>query len=114
MTAGRRLFPTLTGVYGVLRLHDGALEFVPEGSPAALWRVPASTVTVTQRGYFASSDLSLNSPETGELGVTVSRDRISRFLGSETRERPASLRRRVPRGPRPLRRHPQVTAARVR
>jgi len=87
VTAGRRLFPTLTGVYGVLRLHDGALEFVPEGSPAALWRVPASTVTVTQRGYFAASDLSLNSPETGELGVTVSRDRISRFLGSETRER---------------------------
>jgi hypothetical protein len=49
--------------------------------------VPATTVTVTQRGYFAASDLSLNSPDTGELGVTVSRDRISRFLGSETRER---------------------------
>ena len=44
-------------------------------------------MTVTQRGYFAASDLGLNSPETGELGVTVSRDRIGRFLGSETRER---------------------------
>lgn len=87
MTSGRRLFPTLSGVYGTLRLRDGVLEFLPEGSPAALWQVAVSAVTITQRGYFASSDLSLNAPDTGELGVTVSRERISRFLGSETKER---------------------------
>ena len=87
VTAGRRVFPTLSGVYGTIRVADGVVEFVPDGSPVALWQVPATSVTVTQRGYFASSDLSLNTPATGEVAVTVSRERIRRVLGSEGRER---------------------------
>lgn len=87
VTAGRRLFPTLTGVYGALRLGDGILEFVPEDSPVALWRVPAAAVTVSKRGYFSSADVCLQSPQLGELGVTVSRESITRLLGNEGKER---------------------------
>jgi hypothetical protein len=60
---------------------------VPEGTPHVLWSVPTSQVGATLLGFFASSDVELDSPTTGPLHVTVSRERISRLWASEARER---------------------------
>ena len=79
--------PTLTGVHGALTLADGRLAFTPEGTPHVLWSVPATEVAATLLGFFASSDLELESAATGTLRVTVSRERISRLWASEARER---------------------------
>ena len=44
-------------------------------------------MTVSKRGYFSSADVCLQSPQLGELGVTVSRENITRLLGNEGKER---------------------------
>ncbi|TQJ50745.1 hypothetical protein [Phycicoccus sp. SLBN-51] len=66
---------------------DGRLSFVPEGTPHVLWSVPAADLSATLLGFFASSDVELESPATGTVHVTVSRERISRLWASEARER---------------------------
>ena len=87
VTSGRRPFPSLTGVHGTLSLVGGRLSFTVEGAPHPLWSVPAASLTVALRGYFHSSDLTLESAQTGRVDVTVSRERISRLWASEAREK---------------------------
>ena len=87
VTSGRGRFPSLTGVHGTLALGEGRLSFTSEGAPHALWSVSAAEVRAALQGYFASSDLVLESATTGVLHVTVSRERISRLWASEDRER---------------------------
>jgi hypothetical protein len=87
VTSGRRPFPSLTGVHGTLSLDGGRLAFTVEGAPHPLWAVPAGGIAAVLLGFFASSDLTLDSEGTGLLHVTVSRERISRLWASETRQR---------------------------
>jgi hypothetical protein len=56
-------------------------------APHPLWSVPAPVVSASMQGFFASSDLVLESPDTGTLHVTVSRERIARLWAGESRER---------------------------
>jgi hypothetical protein len=60
---------------------------VPEGTPHVLWSAPTRDVSATLLGFFASSDVELESPATGTVHVTVSRERISRLWPGEARER---------------------------
>jgi hypothetical protein len=87
VTSGHGRFPSLTGVHGTLSLDGGRLAFTVEGAPHPLWSVPADSLTVALQGYFASSDLTLESAQTGRVAVTVSRERISRLWASEAREK---------------------------
>jgi hypothetical protein len=87
VTSGRGRFPTLTGAHGTLSLEGGRLSFAVEQTPHPLWSVRAQAVSASMLGFFASSDLVLESPETGTVHVTVSRERISRLWASESRER---------------------------
>ena len=65
--------------FGTLTLANGTLSYQPEDDSTSGWSHPVASFGVWSNAAIANSDLTLDSAETGQLGLTVSHERINRF-----------------------------------
>ena len=76
----------LFGGRGVLHLENGWLGFHPEGSTEPAWVVAASSVRVGKNSMFATSEVWLDSEQTGKVQLTVSHEHINQVMTNDLKD----------------------------
>ncbi len=69
--------------FGRLRLTEGVLMFVPDGSAAAVCQVPAREIRAGLHPALARAQLWLIEPAVGQLDVSVSRKHLNRLAEND-------------------------------
>lgn len=76
----------LFGGRGVLRLENGWLGFHPDGVEAPAWVLPARSVRAGKNSMFATSEVWLDSEQTGKVQVTVSHEHINQVMSNDLKD----------------------------
>lgn len=73
------------GTFGLVSIADGVLTFTMEETAGPQWRYPVREIRARHRGviHFGRAATTLWLPDGREIGLTVSRDRINRWVNND-------------------------------
>ena len=71
---------------GLRRLENGWLGFHPDGSAEPAWVVAAASVRAGRNSMFATSEVWLDSEQTGKVQLTVSHEHINQVMTNDLKD----------------------------